>query len=122
QYAANAEWMASLARNSERKASLTRDPVEVFATLRRDLTRGDPWTPGRGRFLTVEITPGAARLAGTVFEASAGSRYVVAPPQPLADAYAARAAAGAESFTLAVRPALSFPAPDWIAADEPFWR
>ena len=57
-----------------------------------------------------------------MFEADDGTRYVIAPAETLADAYAARAAAGAESFTLAVRPALSFPAPDWIAADEPFWR
>ena len=120
QYAANTEWMAALVRNSERKASLTRDPVEVFAALRRDLTRGDPWTPGRGRFLTVEIASDP-RLPGTVFEASDGTRYVIAPAQTRADADAARAAAGAESFTLAVRPTLSFPAPDWIAADVSFW-
>ena len=122
EYEGNAPLMAALSRNSARKASLTLDPIEAIATYRPDLTIATPWILGRGRFLVVEITSGDASFAGTVFEANDGTRYVIAPAYTRTDADAARGAAGAESLTLAVRPSLSFPAPDWIAADEPFWR
>jgi len=122
QYASNGRWMAALTRNSERKASLTLDPIEALAAYRPDLTVGAPWILGRGRFLVVEVTGTDARIGGTVFESADGARYVVTPAQTREDADAAPTHGGAERFVLAVRPPWSFPAQEWIASDPEFWQ
>ncbi len=121
-YAKNATLMAALLKNSRRKASLTGEPVNVFANYRQDLSRGVPWILGRGRFLVIAVTKSTPRINGTVFEAGDGTRFIVLPAQSRKEADALAAAAGPESQVFAVRPAWSFPAKEWIAMDSVFWR
>jgi hypothetical protein len=121
-YAGNAALMAALTRNSTRKASLTTEPVNVFANYRQDLTVGIPWNLGRGRFLVIAVTRSSRRIDGSVFEAAAGTRFVILPAQTRADADQWSAVAGPESHVFAVRPSWSFPDEEWVAADPLFWR
>jgi hypothetical protein len=121
-YATNTRLMAALRQNSERKAQLTRAPTEVLAMYRPDLTIGAPWILGRGRFLVIAVAKSDERIAGTVFEAPDGTKFIVNAAHTQQEAEAARAHTAAESHVLAVRPSWSFPAKEWIAADPEFWR
>ncbi len=117
----------ALGRNSKQKAALVGKGVNVFARHRPDLSAGEGWLIGRGRFLAIEVTQGAPALRGTVFEAEDGTRFVVAAARTREEAEAALpratdAAAGAQSRVFAVRPAWSHPAADWIAGDPELWR
>jgi hypothetical protein len=118
-YAKNAPLLEALQTSGRRKASLTGKSVEVFATYRKDSSRGVPWRPGQGRFLVITVSKSRARLKGTVFEAPDGTRFIVTPFQSL---HQAEATAAADSRIFAVRLSWSYPAEDWIAADPPFWR
>ena len=121
-YAKNTPLMAALQQNSTRKASLTLEPSEVFANYRRDLSTGTPWILGHGRFLVIAVTESDRRIAGTVFEAPDGTRFIVAAAQTRQEAEAARSLAGQESNIFAVRPSWSVPAKEWIAVDSLFWQ
>jgi hypothetical protein len=121
-YAKNTRLMTALRQNGQRKAPLTLEPIETIATWRRDLTVGAPWILGQGRFLVITVTKSADRIAGTVFEATDGTRFIVDAAHTREQAAAARAQSGANSTILGVQPRLSFPADDWIAADPEFWR
>lgn len=121
-YAKNEPLLAALQANGKRKASLTEQPVSVFANYRNDLTRGVPWILGQGRFLVVTVTKSEQRVDGAVFETPDGERFVIEPAQTISEAEATAAAAGAEARVFAVRPAFSFPAEEWIARDRAFWR
>lgn len=109
--------MAALQRSAPPKAELTLKPIEVFVRYRADLSAGTPWLLGYGRYLVITVTNSAARLMGTVFEGPDGVRVLVIASATRQEAEAARAWAGADATTLAVRPSWSFPAPHWIAAD-----
>lgn len=119
-YARNATLMAALTEASNRKAALTDAPVEVFTSYRPDLTEGEPWLLGRGRFLVITITRGSA--AGTVFEASDGTRFIFRAAATREEADAAAAKAGSDARVFAVRPTWSTPARAWVDADPRFWR
>jgi hypothetical protein len=121
-YARNARLMAALQQNSRRKAVLTLEPVEVSAHYRPELTVGNPWVLGRGRFLVITVTKSDRRTTGTVFDAPDGTRFIVTSAQTREQADAAKTLAGLESIILSVRPSWSFPAKDWIAADSAFWQ
>ena len=121
-YAKNRRLMTALLRNSRRKASLTLEPVEVFARYRPDSSVGNPWVLGRGRFFVITVTKSDPRATGTVFEAPDGTRFIVTAAQTREQADAASALAGPESIILAVRPSWSFPAKEWIAVDPVFWQ
>jgi hypothetical protein len=122
EYAKNTRLTAALQQNSKRKAILTLEPVEVFARYRPDLTVGNPWILGRGRFLVITVTKNDRRVTGTVFEGPDGTRFIVTSVQTREHADAAKALAGPESIILAVRPSWSFPAEEWIAGDSEFWQ
>ena len=94
----------------------------MIAHYRPDLTVGNLWILGRGRFLVITMTKSDHRVAGTVFEASDGTRFIVTSVQTREQADAAKAVAGPESVILAVRSSWSFPAKEWIAADSAFWQ
>ena len=114
-YAANTALMEALLENGKRKAALTHEPIDVVTTYRPDLTRGVPWTLGRGRFLVITVTTSGRPTGGTVFEATDGTRFIVRATE-------GRAAVGRrDANVFAVRPNWSFPADDWIAADPTFW-
>ena len=121
-YANNAALMAAFQQSAKPKADLTLKPMEVFVRYRADLSAGTPWLLGHGRYLVIIVTKSTLRLSGTVFEGSDGVRVLVIPTETRQEADAARASAGPEATILAVRVSWSFPAPDWIAADPPFWR
>jgi hypothetical protein len=121
-YAKNAALMAAFQQSAKPKADLTLKPMEVFARYRADLSAGTPWLLGHGRYLVVTVTKSTARLSGTVFESADGMRLLVTSAETRQEADAAKASAGPEAIILAVRPSWSFPAPEWIAADPPFWR
>jgi len=122
EYAKNTRLMSAIQQNSERKASLTREPIEAIAHYRQDLSVGTPWILGHGRFLVITMTRSNRGIHGTVFEAPDGTLYIVTPTQTRQEADAASALAGRESRIFAVRPSLSFPAREWIGADSPFWQ
>lgn len=121
-YQRNAPLVAALEAGGRRKASLVAEAIEAFGHYQPELSRGEPWTPGRGRFLAIAITKGVSRLEGTVFEADDGLRFVISAAATLAEAQARAAAAGAEARVFAVRPEWSKPAAEWTAADPGFWR
>jgi hypothetical protein len=121
-YARNTPLLAALGENSKRKASLTFEHIEVFANYRPDLTVGTPWILGHGRFLLITVTRSSRRIAGTVFEAADGTRFIITPARTREEADAAPARAAGETNVFAVRPSWSFPAQDWIAADRVFWQ
>jgi hypothetical protein len=121
-YARNAKLMAALEQNSRRKTSLTEDPINVFANYRQDLSRGDTWILGQGRFLVITVTKNDRRINGTVFETADGTRFIVITTRTRDEADVAAQIAGSESRVFAVRPSWSFPAKEWVAADPVFWR
>jgi len=81
EYAKSTRLLEAIQQNSARKASVTLEPIEVFATYRHDWTVGPPWILGHGRFLVITMTAGNRGVEGTVFEAADGTRYVVTPTQ-----------------------------------------
>jgi len=121
-WARNKEALATLGRIGQRKAQLTDKSIEVFATLRPDLSAGRPWLMGQGRFLVITMTTGELRRNGTVFESDDGVHFVIVPARTRAEADAAAATAGPETRVFGVRPSWSHPAEDWIASDPEFWR
>jgi hypothetical protein len=121
-YAKNASLMAALQQTAKRKAELRLKPIEVLGRYRADLSAGTPWRLGQGRYLVITFAKGTAKLAGTVFATADGTRFMVTPTESRQDADAVKASAGPESVVLAVRPSWSFPAPEWIAGDVPFWQ
>jgi hypothetical protein len=120
-YAKNAPLMTALKRNSEAKSALTAKPVGIFASHRPDLSRGVPWEPGTSRFLVITATTSTRQVDGTVFETAEAIRLIVVPADTRRETDAIAALAAAQSHILAVRPAWSFPAKEWIAADPAFW-
>jgi hypothetical protein len=120
-YAKNAPLLEALLRNSKRKAALTGESANAFASHRQALSRGTPWVLGQGRFLVITVINNSPRKAGTVFETPDGTRFAIIPAQARAEADAAAAAAGAQSRVFAVRPAWSFPAKEWTLLDPELW-
>jgi hypothetical protein len=121
-YAKNAPLLAALEKSGKRKVSLTGKRAELLATYRKDLSHGGPWILGQGRFLVITVTRSHPRIAGSVFEAADGTRFIVLPVQTRSEAEAAAAAAGPETRVFAVRPSWSYPAAEWIAADPELWH
>ena len=121
-YAKNAPLMAAFQKSAEPKADLTLKPIEVFASYRPDRNKGTPWLLGHGRYLVITMSNRTARLAGTVFESTDGTRFVVRSAETREEAEATKVSAGRETTVLAIRPSWSFPAAEWIAADPDFWR
>jgi hypothetical protein len=73
--------MAALQKSAKLKASLTLEPIEVFASYRPDLSGGTPWLLGHGRYLVITATKSNRRLAGTVFEGPDGTRFTITSAQ-----------------------------------------
>jgi hypothetical protein len=118
-YAKNAPLLSSLQRQSARKSVLTMKPIEMSATYRPDLSGGTPWTVGSGRFLVITETARPGTREGTVFEMPDRTLLVIRSAHTR-DAASRLVEPG--SAVLEVRPTFSFPAPEWIVSDAPFWR
>jgi hypothetical protein len=120
-YEKNVPFSAALKRNSDRKAPVTGKVNEIVAQYRPDISSGVPWILGQGRFLVIAFTKDRPSGAGTVFQAAGGTFFVFSPARTRKQAD--RLAASIPGSTVAVvRPSLSFPATDWVAADPRFWR
>jgi hypothetical protein len=121
-YANNAPLMAAFQKSAKPKADLTLKPIEVFASYRPDQSDRTPWILGQGRYLVITMTDRTSRLAGSVFERTDGTRFVVRSAQTREQADATKVSAGRDTTVLAMRPSWSFPSAEWVAADPEFWR
>jgi hypothetical protein len=121
-YKANKPWSEVLDRNAKRKAEFTQPPVGQTATYRRELGGGAAWTPGIGRYLVISVVRDKRWIAGAVFEADDGTRYVIHPAESEEAARKLARTAGPAARVFAVRPELSFAAKEWIARDPEFWK
>src|SRR5215831_9855054 len=119
-YEKNAPFSAALKKNSGRKAPVTGKVIEIVEQYRPDLTNGVPWILGHGRFLVIAVTKDRPAGAGTVFQAADGTFFVFSPARTRKQADRL-AASIPGSIVVVVRPAFSFPAKDWVAADPRFW-
>ena len=120
-YKKNPRLMVALAHNSERKARLTQQQTNCFATYRPNSRVGTPWTLSVGRFLVITVMTGDRAVDGTVFVTDDETRFILRPADTREAADAA-ASTDPEARVFAVRPAWSFPAEEWIARDPEFWR
>jgi hypothetical protein len=121
-YQRNHELMAEFRKLGARKAALRDEPASIVTTYRSDLSHGRPWSGGGARFVVVTVTNEERRFDGNVFETPDGRRFVFRPAATRRDADRQAALAGAGARIFAIRPAWSFPADAWIAADPEFWR
>jgi hypothetical protein len=118
----NMRLLAAPAEITKPKHGLIREPVEVFANYRPDLSRGARSSLGRGRFLVVTVTKSNRKPAGTVFETQDGARFIFTQAQTLHEAKAKAAAASSETNVFAVRPNWSMPDNGWVEPDPLFWK
>jgi hypothetical protein len=89
EYGQNAKLTAALNEIVQQKAPLKRaESTDEFARYRSDLSSGDPWIMGRGRFLVIVFFKGDPPLNGTVFEMKDGGRVLVRTTRTLSEARA----------------------------------
>jgi hypothetical protein len=119
---ASAPLVAALERNSKAKAALTFEPISVFANYRQDLSRGEQWSVGRGRYLVITVTKRSGPFEGTVFETADYTRFVVMAARTREEADSKAVAAGQDAKVFAVRPYWTRPATEWVASDPAFWQ
>lgn len=95
EYQQNTKLLAALNDVTQQKVALKRqDSTEEFARYRSDLSRGDPWIIGRGRFLMIVFFKGDPPLSGTVFEMNDGRKMLVRTTQSSSEAHILAASAG----------------------------
>jgi hypothetical protein len=98
EYEENTRLAAALNDIVQRKAPLKRaESTNEFARYRSDLSRGDPWIVGRGRFLVIVFFRDDPPASGTVFEMNDGSRMLVRTTQSSSEARALAASAGSSA-------------------------
>ena len=98
EYQQNTKLMAALNEIVQQKAPLKRaESTDQFASYRSDLSRGDPWVIGRGRYLVIAFFHSDPPLDGTVFEINDGSRMLVRTAQTSSEARALAASAGSSA-------------------------
>lgn len=121
-YARNAGLTAALNQiSASNNGLLASAPANVFTDYREQLSSGTPWIMGHGRFLVITVTLSKTEIAGTVFEAEDGTRFIVRPARTRNQADAEASASGTETRVFAVHPDWSLPALDWIGVDRQFW-
>jgi len=95
EYAQNTKLAAALADIVQQKATLKRaESTDEFAYYRSDLSRGEPWIIGRGRFLVIVFFNGDPPLDGTVFEMNGSGRILVRTADSSAEARTLATSAG----------------------------
>ena len=95
EYTQNTRLAAALADIVQQKAVLKRaESTDEFAYYRSDLSRGEPWIIGRGRFLVIVFFNGDPPLNGTVFEIKGSGRMLVRTANSSAEARALATSAG----------------------------
>lgn len=95
EYQNNTKLVTALDDIVQRKAPLKRaESTDEFAHYRADLSGGDPWIIGVGRFLVILFFNGDPPLKGTVFEMKDGSRMLVRTALSSSEAHLLAASAG----------------------------
>jgi Skp family chaperone for outer membrane proteins len=95
EYQQNTKLLAALNDITQQKVALKRqDSTEEFAHYRSDLSSGDPWIIGCGRFFVIVFFDGNPPLNGTVFEMKDGGRMLVRTAKSPSDAHVLAASAG----------------------------
>ena len=95
EYAQNTKLTAALAYIVQQKAVLKRaESTDEFASYRSDLSRGEPWIIGRGRFLVIVFFKGDPPLDGSVFEIKGSGRMLVRTAHSSAEARALATSVG----------------------------
>ena len=95
EYAQNTKLAAALADIVQQKAPLKRaDSTDDFAYYRSDLSHGEQWIIGRGRFLVIVFFNGDPPLNGTVFEIKGSGRMLVRTAHSSAEARTLATSAG----------------------------
>ena len=95
EYQQNTKLLAALGDITRQKVPLHRlDSTDEFVNYRADLSRGDPWIIGRGRFFVVVLFDGDPPMNGTVFEMKDGGRILVRTTQTSSEARDLAASAG----------------------------
>ena len=120
-YEANAALVAALGTIPPRKEDLVDAPIDVIASYRPELGRGQAWHPAGARFFVVTIIKGTLDTTASAFEAPDGTRYFFTPARTRREAEAAAAGRGGETRVFAVRPYWGMAAPEWVEADPEFW-
>jgi hypothetical protein len=111
----------ALAANAKTRAALTLAPVTSFATYRSDFSSGERWRIGRDRYLVIATTRTRNRFEGSVYEAGDQSFFVIRSARSRSVAEEIVSRIGPEARVFEVRPDLSRPAAEWVAADKAFW-
>jgi hypothetical protein len=95
EYQQNTKLLAALDDITRQKVPLKRlESTDEFVNYRSDLSRGEPWILGRGRFFVIVFFDGDPPLNGTVFEMKDGSRMLVRTTQTSSEARVLAASAG----------------------------
>ena len=118
-YAGNRALVAALGGIAQRKSRINPEPVNVFAKYRADLSRGEAWALGTGRFFVIAMSNHTEPLPGTVFEADDGTFFTISAFHSRGEALAVAHRFGARVF--AVRPRWSMPAAKWKQRDPGLW-
>ena len=121
-YANNRPLMAALASIGTRRKDVIATEVDIFASYRSDLSRSAPWTIAGARFFVVTVTTEDHHIAGSVFEAPDGMRFVFKATRTRGEANAGAARSQPQTAVFAVRPYWGMPAQEWIDADPDFWE
>ena len=119
-YATNRPLAEALGAIGRRKQGLIGTPIQGFAVLQPDLSRGAGWSLAGARFMAVTVTHTRRPADGWVWQMADSTLYVLRPVKTRQQADSLAREPKARIF--AVRPNWSMPAPDWVAADQEFWR
>jgi len=119
-WAASTEILDVLGRNAKRKSVLIGKGIDSMARYRQDLSGGEPWQLGTGRFLVIWSGTGKPGLKGTAYETDGGTRLVIVTARTREEADTLAAASKARVFE--VRPTWSHADEAWIAGDPDLWR
>jgi hypothetical protein len=121
-YQRNEPLMAVLVPLGKRKEDFRDALTTIRMTYRPDLSSRSGLRIAGARFLVVSVIADQNELSASVFQASNGEWFKIAPAptRAVADEVATRFGSGA--VILAVQPQWSFPAQTWVQADPDFWR
>jgi len=120
-YEANAPLMAALTEGFRRKSGLLRALGQHLAFYRPEKSAASSWTLGRDPYLVIAVGDDA-RPGGANFEAPDGLWFMVAGTPDAETALSRRATEGSSMRALEVRPAWSYPAPEWQRSNPQLWN
>jgi hypothetical protein len=118
-YKTNKAWNAALAKNQERKESLTGKAIEQLADLEPQAD-SQPWAGGRARYVLVAINPAAHLSGSNIFKGRDGTRYEVLMANAREDLE--RVTRRRDVVVLEVVPRWSFPSREWVEGNREMWK